>query len=180
MNHCAFCGDKMKGYAYVCRTCYRQYDLDTDWAKELLDAERYWRKLEKRDEREGIITFSDLQIYRDGELYDGWDLIDGEIGYGQYNEHPTAIFESSFFFVPPDYEPSYSDVSHICKMANLTPGETEAVLVQALYSLRGKLRAEEGAEILSEQAGKRISPAAFRRRLCDARKKLRTQGFFQR
>jgi hypothetical protein len=177
MNRCAFCGDKMKSYAYVCRTCYRQYDLDTDWAKELIDAERYWRKLNKRDERFGIIDFSDLQISRDGELYDGWDLIDGEIGYGQHNLHPTNIFDEPEYLGLVASEPSYSDALQLCEMANLTTGETEAVLVQALHSERGKLKSEEAAKVLSELEGKKVSPAAFRRRLCDARKKIKDLGF---
>jgi hypothetical protein len=173
MTHCAICGQEMTSWVYVCRSCYSKYDLDSEWVKELINAERNWRTLDKREERIGVITFSDLQIYQDGELYDGWDLIDGEIGYGKSSTHPINVFHEKSIF---RFNTETEDIQRRCEIAKLTEGETQAILVQSMYSFRGKLKSEEGAKYLSEMVGKQVSPAAFRRRLSDGRKKLKKAG----
>lgn len=176
---CPFCGKRIIN-AKLCRECMGKYDTSEPWAQALLGMEKRWRTLLKRDQRARVVTFSDYTLFREGDAYDGWDILDGEIGQGKTSEPFTNAMgeEVDFTEVPDEIRLSMLEVEHmlfeLAEEADLTEGELRAFQVYLFNSPDKKpIRAQIAAEILSEFEGKPVSSEAFRRRLSDARRKLK-------
>jgi hypothetical protein len=176
---CPFCGKRIVN-AMICRECKGKYDISEPWAQDLLRMETKWRSLLKRDQRAKVLTFSEYSLFHGGDVFDGWDILDGEIGQGKTSEpFVNAMGQEEDFYEIPDYERlSMLELEHLlfelAEEADLTEGELRAFQVYLCNSPDKKpISANLAAEILSEFEGKVVSPEAFRRRLSDARRKLK-------
>lgn len=200
---CAICQQPVRN-ALTCRKCCKTYPLDTPWAEHLCQAEKRYRNLELKDARHGLFCLSDLLTTSDGQTYDGWDMLDGDIGWKtstsrapaqpakrktarstKLTDDPAEPAVGDSVFGPTEEEQlnrytfAFWDDEEALRLwaekAHLTPGEHNAVYVQATGSpeLKDQLSSVEGAAELSELENRSISPVAYRRRLSDARRKLR-------
>src|SRR5690606_20120572 len=123
-------------------------------------------------------TLTDYQVFRDGIEYNGWDVLDGEIGSSRTNEPLVNAFgeEDDYFSPDPEFEIYWTEhtVYQIAELADLTEGELNALMVYLYTPYEGKkLRAKDAAAELSKLEGKTVSPAAYRRRISDTLAKVR-------
>lgn len=186
---CAICPKKVIN-ALVCNNCKREYDLTEEWAQMLMAHEKAWRASNLRDERHGVVTFTDYQVARDGVEYDGWDVLDGEIGSSRTNDafvNSMGMDDENF---SDDLELELLLEDHalydLADEADLTEGEFNAFFVYLHEPHEGKrLKSEDAADALSKLEGKTVSPAAYRRRISDALTKIKPvvkvnlKGFFE-
>lgn len=177
--YCAICGEWVQ-QALICTECHQKGELDSDWAQALMTVEKQWRNMERRDARHGVTVLSDYSVYKDGEMYDGWDVLDGEV------EAAGASSFLSAFGTPDNYfsadwalwEESLTEylLYEIAEAADLTQGELNALLVYLFPPNSLAANSEETAKILSQVEGKTVSADAYRRRKSDALKKLNKLG----
>lgn len=174
MFDCAICGKRISK-SLICRKCQQDYDLDQEWAKRLITLETRWRNMERRDLRHGVVCLTEYRGFMDGEEYDGWDVLDGEIA-GTDGPLLNALGSNDHYFAP-DPEAALFRLQHLfyhlAEEADLTEGEFYALGFAVFAGGETPLSSKRGAELLSNQEGKEVSAAAFRRRLADARQKAR-------
>ncbi len=174
MFNCAICGMPIIK-SLVCRKCQKEYSLDQEWAKQLISLEMQWRNMERRDLRNGVFCISEYRVFRDGAEYDGWDILDGEVG-GADGPMQNALGSVDYYFTA-DPETESLRLIHLLHNladdADLTEGEFNALSIAAFADGESPLSSKHGAELLSELEGKEVSAAAFRRRLADARRKVK-------
>lgn len=170
-GNCVFCGVEQYNTSlknYSCRECRDSYDLNTTWAKKLIEFEKYWRKLEMREDRKNVNTFSDTLINKNGESYNAWDVMNGEIAFTEPIEPIANSFSEDARYVP---QPDKMIIAYSwCTLAKLTEGETNAIFVRIGHETENSTKL---AELLGKIENKKVSAVAYRRRLSDARKKLR-------
>jgi hypothetical protein len=162
--------------ALVCRQCKQGYDLSEPWARKLITLEKQWRNSQLRDQRHGLTDFSDYILNVDGESYDGWDVVDGEIAgrTGDAFVKAMSVEDDIFVSTELDEELLEWEFYQLAEEADLTEGEFNAFYVYLFLAPNNDLlSSKEGASMLSEYEGKEVSPDAFRRRLSDARVKLK-------
>jgi hypothetical protein len=172
---CAICSKKINR-ALVCKDCKKDYDLQSEWVTEMIEMEKSWRNMERRDIRHGAMTFTDYTVFKDGEAYDGWDVLDGEIGSGKTNEpFVNAMGSNDSYFQNEELEILYEEIRiyELADHADLTEGEFNALWIYVFPPHSLRITSEEFAEMLSRKEGREVSAQAFRRRLSDVRKKLK-------
>lgn len=185
---CAICGGGIKKRALICRKCKNNPDLDLteDWACALIEHEKNWRNVLRRDKRRNdkgynisTLSLSDYIVYKDGDEYDGWDVLDGEVSQAKTDDPLTnAMGTTDIYFDVSHLEVLYLEhhVYQWAEDADLTLGELNAILIVIFPPHSEKISSEEYAELLSEKEDKKVSAGAFRRRLSDAKKKLKEIG----
>lgn len=178
-NECAICG-RTVSEAYVCKHCRREYDLTEVWAKVLIDEEKRWRNLKRKDTRHGVVVFSDYCFCRDQETLDGWDVLDGESDAMGSDDFRNALGSADTYFEEDwgNWDVALTDIifSHVAEAADLTQGELNTLIVYLFPPHSLDVSSEEAAILLTQIEGKPISNDAFRRRKSDAMKKLKRLG----
>lgn len=176
---CAICAKSVVN-ALTCRACQEVYDLQAQWAQRLIRIEKDRRNAVKRDIRNKTSDWADFseemneRLAHEGEDIDEWDVISGGNVMGLDNPYIFAPDEPDDHGLTWDENVALWLVSTWGKAARLTEREKTAVVYDTLSLVNDEsLSSEHGADLVSLCERKRVSPAAYRRRLCDARRKLR-------
>jgi hypothetical protein len=157
---CSIC-QKPGCFAYVCTGCRSTYDLSEPWAQALIQVEKGRRNTCRRDERfgfteadpKGEYSFEDIVGYKGGE--DVFANDEDEQEYLREEEQQRA-------------RQTVKELRAWAEAGGLSKAEWDAFSL-----LRFDYSGEEAASILSEEEGKTITPAAYRRRVSTARKKIK-------
>ena len=180
-GQCITCG-KWKNnrslIGYMCRDCRQLYseNMNSEWYLKLCDSEREWRRLNKREDRADVVTLSELLVYADGQLYDGYDMIDGEIGFPGRRKEKLVMEDSNNFSSLLETASPYSQKEILeiwCEFASLTEAESNAIMIRYMVYDGQKIPSRIIADLLSEYEDKNVTSSAYRRRLSNARKKLK-------
>jgi hypothetical protein len=180
LYECAICGQSVDR-SLVCKKCRDNYDLALQWVKDLIEREKQWRNIQRRDDRHNAVVFSDYMVYQDGDAYDGWDVLDGEVEGLRGDAFLNAMGASDSYFQENDWlgwDEEWTEYAlyEVAEAANLTQGELNALRVYLFPPHSLAIDSDEAAIILSQIEGKTVSNDAFRRRKSDAFKKFKQLG----
>lgn len=181
---CALCGKteiKANLVNHVCQTCLDSYEVESDWAQELIKIEQQRIEDTKRSGSFKILNFSELVTYNNNRRYTGDDMVAGEIAFpSRVNkssrasrrkiEHPKQVISGN------DYLDLLEIVMSWGEQANLNEKEQKVVEITALFAQKEKLSFEEASRVLSEIEDKTLTPDDFEALLNRARQKLRAVG----
>lgn len=161
---CAICGKSIVK-ATICRSCCKQYNLNADWVKTLLEEEKLMRKLEKRDKRYSVAVLSDRKFYIRDKVQDEWDALEGEIegaSLVQYHIHDERRASAR------------ERLLTLARQVGATDAEYNALMVYCMFSTsKQKVRSEVAAVYLTELEGKSVSAEAYRSRMASVKRKIR-------
>jgi hypothetical protein len=163
-QECAICGQSIYN-SITCPKCKRDVDMREAWAIGLLNIDRHWRNLLRIDDRNGMKCFTDYATAsRFDSISEGYVEVAAMFGEteAEYNARMSGIGPSELWI-------------WWSTKAGLTAGEIAVLQVNlTYYNTTGRSpSSDEGAMILSVSEKRIVKPAAYRRRLSDARRKFR-------
>lgn len=183
---CALCGkteSKSNLQNHVCGVCQKNYDVNADWAQELIKVEQQRIEDSKQSGSFKILNFSELVVYDKNRRYSGDDMVDGEIPFPRKLDtvpdvKPRKIELPAESVSGNDYLDLLEIVMEWGELAQLNEKEQKALEITVLFARKEHLSFEEASEVLSEIEDKTLTRDDFEILLNRARRKLRAVGIF--
>ena len=181
---CAVCGKtttKSNLLNHVCSDCQNAYDIDAQWAQELIKVEQKRLESMKQSGSFKELNFSELVTYNNNRRYSGDDMLDGEVPFPRKLDKGSSIHRRKIEFPKEAFSANeYLDLLEIVmswgETAALTEKEQKALEITVLFAHKEQLSFEEASEVLSEIEDKSLTPDDFEALLNRARHKLRIAG----